>query len=317
MVFPDILHWDKWWEKLIQWTIIGIPISFFLYLSNSILLHRGDFEDKFGIGNLETSLTDIANQTSLGDVSLATDVVNTTFASFFASLLAPVLSLMVLAMGALISFKAVPEGAKGIMRFTTEKGVKRAWPQLGMVGATKAGLRAIRNLPETYREQRTMVGMTKTKAFMRTAATPFRAFWQKRQPPTPPATPTTTSTIPATQTAPAAPTTISHAEEIGLEGEAAAEEFFPPAPAIPTVSRKKRVAKWIGKWGVAVPAKIGYRSSMKILEAAENMAKERIEREMKIGKHKEGGEKTINCPYCLKKIPADSKFCPYCREQLE
>jgi len=317
MIFPDILHWDKWWEKLIQWTIIGIPISFFLYLSNSILLAGGDFADKFGVGNLETGLLEMANSTSFGDVQLS-NVINQTFASFFADLLAPTLALMLLIMGALISFKAVPEGAKGIMRFTTEKGVAARWPQKGLVSGTTAGLNAIRNIRQTYQEQRGL-GVTRGQAFIRTAATPIRAFWQKRQPSSPSATSTTPSTPSTASIAPTPPTTpTSRADEIGeIVEEAGAEEFIAPTPTAPPVSKAKKVGGWVKKWGVIVPAKIGYRSSIKILEAAENIAKAQIEKEMKIGKHKEKGGKTKNCLYCLKEIPIDSKFCPYCREPLE
>jgi hypothetical protein len=319
MIFPDILHWDKWWEKLIQWTIIGIPIGFFLYLSNSILLAKGDFADKFGVGNLETGLVEMANSTSLGDVQLS-NVINQTFASFFASLLAPTLSLMLLIMGALISFKAVPEGAKNIMRFTTEKGRAR-WPQKGLVGGTTAGLNAIRNIRQTYQEQRGL-GVTRGQAFIRTAATPIRAFWQKKQ------SSATPSTTPGGGTPPPLPSGGgTNAGGIGTTPPIIPtydpNEYFDQVAdqaTTPTVTRRQkvgRIAKKIGIGATLGAAKIGLRAATGILKATEDIAKTQIEKEMKIGKHKEKGGKTKNCLYCLKEIPIDSKFCPYCREPLE
>lgn len=38
-VFPSITHWDEWWSNFLQWTVIGIPASFSLYLSNLIMGH--------------------------------------------------------------------------------------------------------------------------------------------------------------------------------------------------------------------------------------------------------------------------------------
>lgn len=36
-IFPGPLHWEEWWNQFIQWTIIGITMAFFLYLSNNLL----------------------------------------------------------------------------------------------------------------------------------------------------------------------------------------------------------------------------------------------------------------------------------------
>ncbi|MDD5696500.1 MAG: hypothetical protein PHO90_00810 [Candidatus Pacebacteria bacterium] len=36
-IFPSITHWDEWWSQFLQWTVIGIPASFSLYLSSTIM----------------------------------------------------------------------------------------------------------------------------------------------------------------------------------------------------------------------------------------------------------------------------------------
>lgn len=36
-LFPGILHWEEWWDQFLQWSIVGITMSFFLYLSNNLL----------------------------------------------------------------------------------------------------------------------------------------------------------------------------------------------------------------------------------------------------------------------------------------
>jgi hypothetical protein len=172
MVFPDILHWDKWWEKLIQWTIIGIPIGFFLYLSNSVLLAAGDFADKFGVGKLETRLGVMANQIELGNASTSAQLSTALIGNFiplFVSLLAPTISLMLLIMGTLISFKAAPEGAKGIMRFTTEKGI----PQT--IRGIKVAGREFTDIRQKYQAYRDF-GLSRSRATGEIA----KRFWQRR-----------------------------------------------------------------------------------------------------------------------------------------
>ena len=35
--FPSILHWDEWYKTFLQWTIIIIPASLFIFLSNELM----------------------------------------------------------------------------------------------------------------------------------------------------------------------------------------------------------------------------------------------------------------------------------------
>ncbi|MDI6591545.1 MAG: hypothetical protein QME61_01200 [Patescibacteria group bacterium] len=36
--FPSIFHWDEWWNRFIQWCIIGIFGAFFIYLANNLMV---------------------------------------------------------------------------------------------------------------------------------------------------------------------------------------------------------------------------------------------------------------------------------------
>jgi hypothetical protein len=36
-IFPSITYWDEWWNQFLQWTVIGIPAAFSLYLSEKIM----------------------------------------------------------------------------------------------------------------------------------------------------------------------------------------------------------------------------------------------------------------------------------------
>lgn len=117
MVFPGFLHWDEWWEKLIQWSIVAIPIGFFLYLSSWIMKNLGTL-----IGQ------DVGNST-IGSVleeeiaAATTTVIGTDFTSQFASLvtdmLEPTVAIVLLWLGFMISVKTAPEGAKWLMKGAT------------------------------------------------------------------------------------------------------------------------------------------------------------------------------------------------------
>lgn len=321
MVFPDILHWDKWWETLIQWTVVGIPIGFFLYLSNLIMsaTHKAQLEGIFDITLLETTLEDTATTTfsfasADPDFPAELSALQSGFVDLFVALFAPTIAIVLLGMGALISLKAAPEGAKGIIRFTHEKGVKRAWPAIrgGVVAVGLAPKRAY----DAYKAQRILdPEITRRAAFGRVirqswqeSKRAIRQSWQRR----PEQAEQQPSTVPGTSAPPTTPTTtrISHTEEIEGQEEASGEEFIAPTPPAPSVSRKKRIAKWVGKWGALVPAKIGARAAIGILRATENMAKKKIDKELKAQKTKE--QKTCSNPICREEIPANAKFCPEC-----
>lgn len=321
MVFPDILHWDKWWEKLIQWTVIGIPISFFLFLSNLVMsaTYRAEIEGIYNTTSLGVTLGNTASST-FSYTSTSTEFINELsglqvgFVNLFVSLLAPTIALVLLGIGAMISFKAVPEGAKGIMKFTTEKGVGVAWTR------AKMGAIAARNV---YKE-RMQLGATRGEALRRAMAAPILTVWQRKKPPSPPPTPPTSPTSPPPPPPPPPTTPISYAEEIGAQEEASAEEFVVPTPTAPTVGRRekaRRMARKIGKGATIGALKLGSRAAIGILKATEATATAQVKREMGIGKEGEEEKKKRekekkNCPNCYKEIRADAKFCPECGQSL-
>ena len=120
MIFPGILHWDQWWEKLIQWTIIGIPISFFLYLSHRLCTDM-NVTDIFRTDELENRLLTVH-----GNIAISFPELGAQFVELFTSLLAPTLCLALLIMGILISITAAPEGARGFLQAVKEGGRKVA-----------------------------------------------------------------------------------------------------------------------------------------------------------------------------------------------
>jgi len=121
-LFPNILHWNKWWETLIQWAFIGVPLGFFLYLSAWIINQTGT--------PLLSSWETISG--------LSTD-----FNDIIGAILAPVIGLIILIVGMIISTESMPGiakriygGAKGAGRRIT-KGVKQR--TLGRLALTERG----------------------------------------------------------------------------------------------------------------------------------------------------------------------------------
>lgn len=327
MVFPDILHWDKWWEKLIQWTIIGIPIGFFLYLSNLIMVQEGRIQDIFntsGPGGLEEGIGVFEAEAS----STFLVVLHSQFTSLFTSLLAPVLGLVVLIMGMMISFKAAPEGAKGIMRFTTEKGVRKGWSGI------RAGYASMGRTLQRYDAAKLRMGRgealkhTVTHTFSDTGRQMWNA-WKHKDPPSSgdgggaggadgggasPSTPPTGSSAP-----------IDHSDEIHEANTTLGTEQFatPVTPAPPTRKHRERIKKaarfWYSPENWPKHARFGGRVAASILGSAEKIAREKIDKEMGIdeeSKKNKGKKGAKNCLFCMKEIPNDSVVCPYCREPV-
>jgi hypothetical protein len=174
MVFPNILHWDKWWETLIQWTIIGIPIAFFLYLSSLIMLDPGSISNIFNTASLE------------GEMGAAPGYgpdfpgFEAQFISLVSSLLAPVVGLVLLMMGITISIQGAPEGARGFLEVVKSRGqaITRSYGVRGL----RAARRDIGRVREAYRFLRTgsagRRGMTRAEAAKATAL----LFWRTRGP---------------------------------------------------------------------------------------------------------------------------------------
>ncbi len=122
-LLPNILHWDKWWETLIQWAVIGIPLGFFLYLSAFII-------------------TTLENGKMPQGVIMSTDAIGS-FSNIIGVILGPMIAIFILIMGIMISIESVPGVAKGIIKRAKGfgKGVgKRATGVVGQAAKRVTGV---------------------------------------------------------------------------------------------------------------------------------------------------------------------------------
>jgi hypothetical protein len=100
--------WNSWWKNLTQWSIVGIPISFFLYLSSKIITTSGS-------ANITGNFTNTASGAVPSDLS-----------SLISSLLAPITAVAFLFYGIGVSLAGAPAGAKGVINWGTKTGVNAA-----------------------------------------------------------------------------------------------------------------------------------------------------------------------------------------------
>lgn len=124
-----MIGWDNWWGQLLQWSIIGIPIGFFLYLSNWIMSHQGVINSSFQSGGLSTAIID-------PNLSIS-DIMFQGFANIFSNMLAPLVALVILFMGVNLSKKLAPAAALQII-----EGVKKAGQVIAMSGIAAATMGA-------------------------------------------------------------------------------------------------------------------------------------------------------------------------------
>lgn len=107
--------WDEWWKQLIQWSIIGIPIGFFLYLSTWIMKNQPVINTQFDKGNLALAIID----PEISELEVLTE----SFANLLSNMLAPAIALLILYIGVKYSKKHAPEEALKIIA-GVEKGFK-------------------------------------------------------------------------------------------------------------------------------------------------------------------------------------------------
>lgn len=87
-------YWTKWWSALIQWSIVGIPISFFLFLAGSAMSWNPP---------------------------VAQGISQTIFAVF-----APLTALVLLFIGITLSMQMAPAGAQGVINIAKQAGTRTA-----------------------------------------------------------------------------------------------------------------------------------------------------------------------------------------------
>ncbi|MCP6718449.1 MAG: hypothetical protein KJI70_02845 [Patescibacteria group bacterium] len=119
-LFPSILHWNKWWETLIQWAVIGIPLGFFLYLSAFILDGRAVLE----LNNPDSP-----------------------FGAIIGAILGPMIAIFILIVGIMISIESAPGIAQRIYGGASKLGKKVAKitgkrAALPIAGKAGAGIQA-------------------------------------------------------------------------------------------------------------------------------------------------------------------------------
>ncbi|MFH1657651.1 MAG: hypothetical protein ABH919_04255 [bacterium] len=114
-LFPGILHWEEWWDQFLQWSIIGVTMSFFLYLSNNLK------------GFMDT-----------GALSLGKLPPGASGGGWLDATVPYVVALALLVVGFLTSIKTAPMGAGGITSMT--KGATR-WAAKKTYVKTVEGLR--------------------------------------------------------------------------------------------------------------------------------------------------------------------------------
>jgi hypothetical protein len=97
--------WDKWWHQFIQWCLVGIGGAFFIYLSQVIMQHLGDFIQSPGRVFAGTQIT-LRNQIS--------------------ALLMFSVPLILLGAGPFVTLSTSAIGASAIIRFARTGGRKAA-----------------------------------------------------------------------------------------------------------------------------------------------------------------------------------------------
>jgi hypothetical protein len=120
--------WTQWWQQLIQWSIIGIPIAFFLYISSNLLAKLQDVsQNPFRQGP--------------NNIGQALEGAFTTFpnlAAIIVSILGNFVVLTMLMVGVMLSMQMAPSGAQGVINFG------KSVP--GRITKTRIGARALGGL---------------------------------------------------------------------------------------------------------------------------------------------------------------------------
>ena len=122
MLFPSILHWDKWWEEFLQWVIVGIPLGFFIYLSNWMMTH--------------TTLDTTSLTLTPADGWSAIVGTETSFVGLIVSILSPTVGLVMLYKGYKIAKETAPAAARAII-----EGVKKVGEIAVAAGITAVTMR--------------------------------------------------------------------------------------------------------------------------------------------------------------------------------
>jgi len=115
----------EWFQNLIQWSILGIPIAFFLFLASVLIGNICIGNDPFTGVTSDPAITDALSsaQGSYGEPSF--------LANFFTKVLSKFVVLAIVILGVMLSMKMAPAGASGIINFGKSVPGKLAKTRLG------------------------------------------------------------------------------------------------------------------------------------------------------------------------------------------
>jgi hypothetical protein len=104
-----MLGWRDWIGHLFQWVILGIPIGFFLWLSNWVMKTAGQAQVS-GLFNTAGLSANLGNTISNGDIAKV-GYLGDGLAALIGNILAPLIAIIILQMGVKFAKKMAPEAA--------------------------------------------------------------------------------------------------------------------------------------------------------------------------------------------------------------
>jgi len=112
LLFPGILNWDNWWEELIRWVIVAIPLSFFIFLSSYMMAKSepATFKTPEKFAEINRDATQDQAQAALLDNDIKY------LSGLLEDLLDPVIGLSVLIIGWKLSKDSAPEAARAVIQ---------------------------------------------------------------------------------------------------------------------------------------------------------------------------------------------------------
>ncbi|XOB40205.1 MAG: hypothetical protein ACKKMR_02650 [Candidatus Nealsonbacteria bacterium] len=145
LLFPGILNWDNWWEELIRWVIVAIPLSFFIFLSSYMMAKSEPaiFKAPEKFAEIDSGATQEDAQAALLDNDIKY------LSGLLEDLIDPVIGLSVLIIGWKLSKDSAPEAARAVIQGVQDLpktmakiGLGVATGGLGMAAGGLAGVAA-------------------------------------------------------------------------------------------------------------------------------------------------------------------------------
>ncbi|MCX6759526.1 MAG: zinc ribbon domain-containing protein [Candidatus Nealsonbacteria bacterium] len=155
--------WNMWWNQLIQWSIIGIPIAFFLYLGlNSFSYLRSAFVSNLEMPGMEPATVGFLNE----------------IFPFFVIIVFLILGFAIGLQTGAMGTKAVIKGfqaANKTAQKTTLKAIGRGTAAVGMAAGGAAAVSAVGKMQRTY-----TAGRAKGLSPIKATGEAVKRQWQRR-----------------------------------------------------------------------------------------------------------------------------------------